>query len=107
MKKVILILMLAIGTFFGVKGQTTPGSGSINDILIAFDSEGKTGELYFDKDTQLFQGGWISYSIPNGGGLYASRQFSFGAVSWKYIRPNTGKFRVPFTWAASADRTGP
>ncbi|HAF33395.1 MULTISPECIES: hypothetical protein [Sphingobacterium] len=70
MKKVILILMLAIGTFFGVKGQTTPGSGSINDILIAFDSEGKTGELYFDKDTQLFQGGWISYSIPNGGGLY-------------------------------------
>lgn len=70
MKKVILILMLAIGTFFGVKGQTIPGSGSINDILVVFDSEGKTGELYFDKDTQLFRGGWISYPVPYGGGLY-------------------------------------
>lgn len=68
MKRSILVLMFTMIISLAIKAQIP--SAPANSIIVMFGEGGKSGELYFNGDTQTFQGGWISYPVLHGGGLY-------------------------------------
>lgn len=64
MKRMILIFLLGMFAITHVKSQVQPIPPSGDVIIVYFGEGNKTGELYFDEDTQYFISGWISYPAP-------------------------------------------
>ena len=68
MKRLILMLLIATFAIQGVYSKEP--SNSTNTIVVTFGESGKFGELVFDKETNRFLTGWITYPVAGGEGLY-------------------------------------